>query len=364
MVASILGRAGYREDGKLVFAHAGRQPPTFMMNWSPGTIALVAVICSASMVWVIRLAALRLNVLDRPNARSSHSVPTPRGGGAAIVVVSLAAAMLAPNWPKHSWLAFVVGGVLIALAGAIDDVRPLPVSLRLLAQLIAAGVAVLSLHAGINEAGTTASLAAPLSAGIEVIATVWFINLFNFMDGIDGLAATQAVFIFGTAAWLLARESGHTAPVTFIALAGASAGFLTWNFPPAKIFMGDVGSAFLGFAVASAAFGTVSGRALNIWVWLILSSPFVCDATVTLVTRALRGERVYQAHRSHVYQRLARRWRSHRAVTILYAAIDLGWCLPWAWSAQQYPRHALSLCLIAVLPQVLGAVWLGGGRPG
>lgn len=335
------------------------------MTLAYGEIASEAILGSACLVWVLRYMALRLNVLDRPNARSSHAVPTPRGGGAAIAIIGLGAAALARDWLAPTWPSFVIGGVLIAVTGAIDDVRQLRVLWRFAAQIVAAALVVTSLHGVAGELEPSrASLILSLIEAAEVFAVVWLINLFNFMDGIDGLAALQAVFVFGAACGLIWAKGTHFRPVTLLAIAGASAGFLTWNFPPAKIFMGDVGSGFLGFAIASAALSTANAGVLNAWVWVILSSPFICDATVTLATRALRRERVYQAHRSHVYQRLSRRWRSHRAVTLLYAAIDVLWCLPWAIEAQRHPQQAAFLCLVALAPQVLGAIWLGGGRAG
>lgn len=334
------------------------------MNLGDTTVALVALLGSICLVWGIRHMALRFNVLDQPNARSSHSVPTPRGGGAAIAVLGVGAAALAHDWPARVWLSFIMGGLIVAVIGALDDVRPLPVIWRLTAQTIAAVLVVLPLHGladGLEPSRGWLSLA--LIELVQVVATVWLINLFNFMDGIDGLAAVQAVFIFGAACWLIWAANTHFRPLTLLALAGASAGFLVWNFPPARIFMGDVGSGFLGFAIASAALGTANAGVLNVWVWIILSSPFLCDATVTLLIRALRRQRVYEAHRSHVYQRLARRWRSHGAVTLLYAGIDLLWCLPWAIEAQQHSQRAMMLCLAALTPQFIGAVWLGGGKP-
>jgi Fuc2NAc and GlcNAc transferase len=151
------------------------------------------------------------------------------------------------------------------------------------------------------------------------VAIIWSINLFNFMDGIDGLAAAQCLFVVVAGALLTgAAHAVDSSLLPGIAMAGAAAGFLIWNAPPAKIFMGDVGSGFIGFGLIAAALESNGHGPVSIWTWLVLNGLFVADATVTVLTRLIRGQRIYEAHRSHVYQRLARRCSSHGRVTVVY----------------------------------------------
>jgi Fuc2NAc and GlcNAc transferase len=194
-------------------------------------------------------------------------------------------------------------------------------------------------------------------------AIVWSVNLFNFMDGIDGLAAAQCVFVAGSAALLLASESDvEASALPIVAMAGAAAGFLIWNAPPAKIFMGDVGSGFIGFALAVGALSTSGHGRMSLWTWLMLNGLFVTDATATLLTRLFRGDRIYEAHRLHVYQRLARRWSSHGLVVAVYMGINLIWCLPWAIATTRWPENAPVLALAALVPLCLVAIVEGAGK--
>jgi Fuc2NAc and GlcNAc transferase len=147
-----------------------------------------------------------------------------------------------------------------------------------------------------------------------------------------------------------------------MAMAGAAAGFLLWNTPPARIFMGDVGSGFVGFALAAGALTATRHGSVNPWTWIVLDSLFAADATVTVTTRLLRGQRVHEAHRLHVYQRLARRWSSHGRVTTLYTTVNLIWCLPWAIATTRWPAHAPALTLAEFGIVCLAMVAAGGGR--
>jgi Fuc2NAc and GlcNAc transferase len=195
---------------------------------------------------------------------------------------------------------------------------------------------------------------------IGVIAIVWSINLFNFMDGVDGLAATQATFVALAAAALQAGGGLiGTQQITLLALAGSSAGFLLWNFPPARIFMGDVGSGFIGFALAAAAIFTSAHGPTTVWTWLVLNGLFIADTTATLFVRLIRGQRVHEAHASHIYQRLGRLWGSHRRVTLLYCTLNLVWCLPWAVATVKLTALGPALAASALVPLFLAA-WVGG----
>jgi Fuc2NAc and GlcNAc transferase len=195
---------------------------------------------------------------------------------------------------------------------------------------------------------------------LGILAIVWVLNLFNFMDGIDGIAASDAIFVTGAGAALdITQTSATLAAATVCA---SCVGFLVWNWPPAKIFMGDVGSGYLGFSIAVLALAATRDNPVAIWVWLILGGTFFVDATVTLIRRALRGERIYEAHRSHAYQWLARRRGSHRAVTLSVLAVNVLWLLPAAWLATRHPSLAVWILFVAYIPLAVLALIAGAGR--
>jgi Fuc2NAc and GlcNAc transferase len=187
-------------------------------------------------------------------------------------------------------------------------------------------------------------------------------NLFNFMDGTDGIAASEAIFVLCGGA-LLGVLSG-SAQVCWAALLCATAclGFLLWNWAPARIFMGDVGSGYLGYVIAVLALAATRANPAALWAWLILGGVFFVDATVTLLRRLARGERPHEAHRSHAYQWFARRWDSHAKVTCAVLAVDLLWLLPCAVFALRAPSFAAATAMVALLPLVLLACVVSGRR--
>jgi len=302
-----------------------------MILWWIGPLAVAL---SALLTALLRRYALARNLLDRPNERSSHSVPTPRGGGAAIALtfcVCIAALLaLGQVSPAAAW-AVLGAGAWVALIGFFDDHIHIAARWRLLAHFLAAAWA-LSWLGGMP---TVLWLGAPLDLGwvgdiLAVVLLVWLLNLYNFMDGIDGIAAVEAITVAlgGAALWWIA--AGSSDAIVPVVVAAAAAGFLVWNFPPARIFMGDVGSGFLGltFGVLAVWSGMQAGQLF--WCWIILLAVFVVDATVTLVRRVMRGEPFYEAHRSHAYQYASRRHGEHRVVTLAVGAINLLWLLPIA----------------------------------
>ncbi|HEV7277014.1 MAG TPA: glycosyltransferase family 4 protein [Devosiaceae bacterium] len=317
---------------------------------------------------LIRRHAETLGLVATPNARSSHTVPTPSGGGVGIVAGGVVGSLLvlaSEPWPGGLLLA---AALLIAAIGFIDDRRPLPAIARLGAQVLLVGVVAAF---ALPEGGLAAQLRLPLPpmlvTGVAVLAAVYWINLFNFMDGIDGLAASQAIYMLLTAALLalLRTEVAAADPVFWWlpTLAAACAGFLLMNWPPARIFMGDAGSTYLGFLIAVLALTTVSLGWLTLWQWLILAALFAVDATVTLCRRLLLGERVFEAHRRHAYQRLARRWHSHRRVTLAAIGVNVLWLLPLALLAGWYADFSPVIALVAYLPLVALALGAGAGAP-
>lgn len=323
----------------------------------------------ALLTGLLYRAAPRLGLVDLPNERSSHSWPTASGGGLAIAAV-VAGYLL---WSLHAghapdpvvWWALLLGGSLMAAVGFLDDRYDVAVQLRLLAQLVvvAAGLHVIG---GLPPLGIGAG---PLETGwvgeaLAVLACVWFLNLFNFMDGIDGIAAAESAFVCLAAALAIAANGGPAGLVQLWAVIGAaSLGFLPWNWAPARIFLGDAGSAFLGFTIGLLLVYSAQVADFTVWTALILVAPFAADTTLTLLRRMLRGERWYSAHRRHAYQWLARRWGSHAGVTVLFVAVNLLLVAPLAWWSLRAPAAGpwLALSLLAAL--TVAAWFAGAGRP-
>ena len=316
-------------------------------------------------VGLFRRYALRRGVVDRPGARSSHHIPTPTGAG-AVMALSFAAGLagLGCQGCLSAGLAtgLAIGVGALAVVGYLDDRRDVPALWRLLVQF---AVVLVFLYGVPGESGWLRP--APLGwrtlvlhLGV-VIGWVWLINLYNFMDGIDGLAASEALFVAaGAAAILILKGSGSAVPVLGC-LAAVAAGFLPWNWPPAKIFMGDAGSGFLGYALGALAVTTVHNGGLSPWSWVILLGVFVVDATLTLLVRLLGGRPWYAPHRDHAYQHATRRWGGHRPVTVAVIGINLLWLWPMAWYASY--RHELGVILtaIALAPLLVGAWMLNAG---
>lgn len=258
-----------------------------------------------------RRYALQRRLMDEPGERRSHSVPTPRGGGIAIVAaLSIAALALIVRHPREivATASGLLGLWLVAGVGWIDDHRPLSPWLRLVVHALAA---------------TSLALGALLGgASFAAAATTWvlcvvLVNVWNFMDGIDGLASTQAALVAAAFAFCAGSASG-----TLLALAaiGAIFGFLPFNLPKARLFLGDVGSGALGYALAWLAALAMDAMPQSAWLWLSLPlSAFLLDAGLTLFSRMTRGERWWLPHVEHVYQRWARRTGSHLAVSGAYA---------------------------------------------
>jgi Fuc2NAc and GlcNAc transferase len=335
-----------------------------------GVASLLLVATAFAGAWLgVRLvrgyAGRRL--LDLPTARSSHVRPTPRGGGVAIVVLHLATVLGAAAASLVPWTlpVLLAAGLPVALVGFLDDHGEVSPRWRLLAHGAAAawvvgrlgGLPPLDFGLGPIDLGW-------LGTGVLLLYLVWFLNLFNFMDGIDGLAASQATFM-ALAGALLAWQpgSGPETMLPALLLAAATAGFLAWNWPPARIFLGDVGSGYLGFALGGIAVWTVASGRLTAWPWVILGGAFLADATVTLAVRARAGAGLTVPHRTHAYQRLSRYWGGHRPVTLAYLVVNLAWLAPWAWIATHWPARGAAVTVVALAPLFLVAARLGAGRP-
>lgn len=305
------------------------------MRWSePAALASVAVVAfavsAAGTAWARRYA-LRRGLLDQPGARRSHAVATPRGGGIGIAVAGAGCLAALAVWMDPAWWWAAAGLVLVSGAGAWDDHRPTSPLLRLGLHVLA-GIALAASMQGRGASPAEMLLAFALAVGL--------VNVWNFMDGIDGLAASQGALC---AAALLAIANG---PVTGLAVAVAAAclGFLPFNLPRARIFLGDAGSGAIGFLLALLLASGAMGRAASDWVLLLLpASAFLVDAAMTLGWRAVRGERWWTPHVQHLYQRASRRF-GHGPVALAYA----GWTIA-----------VTGVMLAALNPRSTGA-WIAG----
>lgn len=312
------------------------------------------------LTYLVRRYALAKAVVDVPNERSLHKVPTPRGGGLSIVISVIGAVLglaAAGYMPWRIALGYAIGGSAVALIGWMDDHAPVRARVRAAVHFGAAAVFLWAI--GGLPALAIGPSSVPLSAAgyaLGVVGIVWVINLYNFMDGIDGIAGSEAAIAAGAAAAVLAWRGSFALSVLCAVLAASSMGFLGWNWSPAKIFMGDVGSGFLGFMFgALAVHGERSGD-LPAVGWMILLAVFVFDATATLVRRLLRGERVYLPHKSHAYQRAVQSGLTHAQVSGLVVGANLVLAILAGAFVVLHDR-AVSLAWFAVAYALVAAVY-------
>ncbi len=313
---------------------------------------------SMGLTYLLRVYALKRNVIDVPNSRSSHVEPTPRGGGGAIVVMVLIVLVA-----YQFWLLFLAG-FLVAAVGWYDDHKHVRSGIRLSIHI--AGSALVLFSVGGMPQFTLLGVVQDwglFGDCVAVLAIGWILNLFNFMDGIDGIAGVEVVTTTLISAALLFSLVGLTVIVSIhLFLAASTLGFLVWNWPPAKIFMGDAGSGFLGLILGALIVHSAILEPQMLWAWLIMLGVFVVDATVTLVRRLFRGERVYEAHRSHAYQYASRYFGSHRLITIAVLAINLFWLAPISWLVTSKAIYGAIGLVLAYLPLIVVALKFKAGE--
>lgn len=315
-------------------------------------IAVLAVFCvTLFFTGMFRDHALKKGLIDIPGDRTSHTAPTPRGGGVVFVAVTVIASVILYRYGHLSSaeLTLVACSFLMAIVGVADDYFNLRNSVRFVTQIIIAG-----LFLAVNGVPETLSLA-PLTLHFGLFAwplcllfIVWSVNLFNFMDGLDAFASMEAIVIFSVLGALGVFAGGTPFAILMLILAASMVGFLKWNFPPAKIFMGDGGSYFLGFIIAGAALVSNSRLDIPFMVPVMLYSLFWFDATVTLFRRLLAGEKWYSAHKSHAYQRLHQAGYSHWAVAKYALAINIPLAL-LAAAGFFHPEYLLALFAAVLL---------------
>jgi Fuc2NAc and GlcNAc transferase len=319
-----------------------------------------------ALTWLVKRYAIAKQMVDIPNFRSSHKNPTPRGGGVAFVGVFLITNLCLMYlkiiyWPGSFLL---LGAVfLVAIIGFYDDRSQLVAKWRFMGQFAASIIALYAIgyipdivffHWTLHQGYLVNVCAA--------IYLVWMLNLYNFMDGIDGLASIEAISVCLGVSFLYWLTGNSSAMILPLILSSALTGFLYWNFPPARIFMGDVGSSFLGFI-----FGVMSLQSLFIgeqflWSWLILLGVFIADATITLFYRLIQGEKVYLAHCTHAYQHAAKLAKNHLPVTLGVLLINLLWLWPLSILVGLKYIEGITGFIIAYIPICALTVQFKAGR--
>lgn len=316
-----------------------------------------------ALTGILARAQGRLRVLDFPGERSLHAVPVPRTGGGAILVGTLAGVVaLSQSGSVVQWSAWAWGALLaLVLVSFLDDLYDLPALPRLVIHTLAGGMLVLGGLgvAALRLPGYEMAIGATASAATSILAVVWMTNLYNFMDGMDGLAGGMAVFGFGTLGLLGAVAGDMNYAALCWVIAAAAAGFLVWNFPPARIFMGDTGSSVLGLLAAALSLYGDAADLFPLWIAVLVFSPFIVDATVTLVRRSLQGQRIWKPHRDHYYQRLVQTGWGHRR-TMLWAYALMAVCCAAAMLAHLSPVAVQWLIIAAVA--VLHVLAIAGVR--
>jgi Fuc2NAc and GlcNAc transferase len=322
---------------------------------------LVTTFLSTTMLtWRYRAFAVHRAIVASPNFRSLHQRPTPRGGGivfAFVCVLGAAALWSLGVFGSNLALAFIVGGSVATLVGFLDDTRHLPARWKFLTQSVLAGWVLFILGGGplvhIPQGPPFGDVV------VSWLGLVWLMNVYNFMDGIDGMAATGAVFFsVGSILVMVAGGIGQEGPkalgpALLLALLGVSTlGFLIFNWPPASVFMGDAGSLFLGLTFGTLIANTILTGTMSLWTWLILFAYFLGDTTTTAAVRVFTTPGWYREHRSHAYQNLARIWDSHLAVVAGASLYHLLWLLPLALWSTLSPQTAPVAAALAFLPVI------------
>jgi UDP-GlcNAc:undecaprenyl-phosphate GlcNAc-1-phosphate transferase len=310
-------------------------------------LAIATLVVPAVTAWIViailRRSRLARPLADIPNERSLHASPTPRVGGLGLII----AALPVVAWVGDAEIAILAAcAALLAVVSIFDDVRSLPISVRLPAHAAAATVAILAIAGPARAHGGLGVV----EAAVAIVAIVWMTNLYNFMDGSDGLAGGMTVIGFGALALAAASAREWPLAAACAAIASAGAGFLAHNFPPARVFLGDAGSIPLGFLAAALG---LHGTLVDAWPLafpLIVFSPFIADATATLARRVLRGEAFWRAHRSHYYQRLVLAgWSRRRLALAAYAVMAAAAVSAWALRpAEANVRFAIIACWVAL----------------
>ncbi|MGV3592133.1 MAG: MraY family glycosyltransferase [Gammaproteobacteria bacterium] len=326
------------------------------------TYSLLLVFATAFVATGLWLSlARRRRWFDHPNHRSSHVIPTPKSGGAGFVLAfsTFVAALYLGGELAGEHLALAAIALVLAGLGFIDDLRPLGIAQRIGTQVVTALAALLLLDPLPPLSFPWGTLEpAWLRIALLLPGFVWLINLYNFMDGIDGLAATEAIFVCLALALFASLDAASLVSMLSLGLALAVTSFLFFNLPPAKLFMGDLGSNYLGFMLAVLGGIAMQVTNVNVWTLLVLLGVFIVDATATLVGRMRAGLVWYHAHRSHAYQQAALRMGSHGSVVAAVTLINVCWLLPLAWLTTRHQQWGMLIVFVAWAPlHIVGNVY-------
>jgi Fuc2NAc and GlcNAc transferase len=318
-------------------------------------IAVLIFSAGASVVY-LRLGR-KYGPYAKPNFRSLHERATLRGGGIAIAVSALAGCLYLYAKGDLSFaqlMVYVLGGTIVAAVGVLDDRWDIPARYRLPFQVLAAGWVCFWLKGlpSLDLGFATVSLGWLGHVGL-LVACVWFFNLYNFIDGIDGMASSAAIFICSAMGIILWLAQQHVLAAILGLLAVSNAGFLVFNWTPAKMFMGEAGSSFISYVLAAVLVQSLWTDASLLWAWLMVCAYYICDTSLTNLVRALTLPKWYQPHRSHAYQNLARVWNDHRKVVWLVLAIDAIWLIPLLFVMLHNKSYAVIIVAVAYAPLVL-----------
>ncbi len=296
--------------------------------------------------------AIKKGILANPNFRTLHETPVPKGGGivfASITILGIFLLWRSGQMPNNLFMTLGVGGCIATFLGFFDDINNIGAKKKLAVQIFLSGFALFHLDGGVLSSIDLIPdwIAIPLS----LLFLVWVINAYNFMDGIDGMAASGAIFSSGVVIVTIVLTNEFSEVTIFLLLLMASVlAIIVFNWPPATIFMGDAGSVFLGYIFGVLILYTTMNNEVSIWTWIIVFGYFIADTTVTQIARLILVKKWYMAHRSHAYQNLARISNSHLKVTLGVIFYYLMWLFPLAiWSALE-PDMAIFATIIALTP--------------
>ena len=331
-------------------------------------ISLALLVASAFITRQLVMNSDRFSKMDIPNERSSHQTPTPRGGGLSCVATSIVGFLLLildNTLDRTDLLALCFAGIIVAITGHLDDRQKISGAMI---RLVLHAIGAIVLMIGIGFPSQISIFDQAVNTGIigsilGVIYLMWLLNLFNFMDGTDGIAASEAIFVCVAGAILNYHTlSDINLSAAAVVLAASTFGFILYNWSPAKIFMGDVGSGYLGIVIGGLSLIAANQDPELLWMWIILLAVFVSDATITLICRLLRKQKPHVAHRSHAYQHLAIRFNSHAKVALLVLAINVAWLFPIAFLVANKQLVGTTGVVIAYIPLLIAALVLGAGK--
>ncbi len=309
---------------------------------------ILLMVLSYLVTGVILKVVKRNKILDHPGSRSLHENPLPRGGGVTVAILVLSCLLVMQFTGVISALefwAFFLGGVMTFIIGLLDDVRTVSVKIKGMGYLMAALCGV-----GIIESIQLGNILDEyISIVIWGMVITWAINLYNFMDGSDGLAGMQAVLAGSVMICVAYVLNLDLILYLSLVITASSCGFLIYNFPPAKLFMGDSGSCFLGFIFGMTGYYSTRMGLLPLAFWLVLFSVFICDSALTLMMRIVSGEKWYQAHRQHAYQKLILAGHSHRWVLIHFILLFIVLLLPMALLVLRFEKYAVYIVVLCYM---------------